>query len=660
MGWPEARVVTILGAPEPHSGQSVQSPDRVDQTLHDLGIDRPFILYVGGADRRKNLDGTLAAFAALPAAVRDAHLLVIVCALGRDEKMSLQREAQALGVRRELRLTDFVDEGALQTLYQRCRLSLFPSYYEGMGLPVLEALLCGAPVVASDRSAIPEFAGPVSRLADPSSPAAMASAIGAVLSEPRDERIDERRAFAAGFEWPRTARLATDAMEAALRRRHEMPREHRGERLRIAWVSPLPPTPSGIADYSAEMLSRLTREFEIEVVISPEATLASGVARRLRVIRPDEVRSRHEELPFDLFVHHIGNSELHIYMLEVMRRYPGLTVLHDLDLGGLALQADAAGAWPGSLTADVEAEGAVALAATLRRGEGNHQHIVEEVRFSRRFVESSDAVAVHSAWSWNRIGSEVSSTPCFVIPMGVPLPAPEPVSALRLRLGVSPEDFVVATLGEVTAAKRIDRLVRAVGMLPPRDPRAAADARNRRGVSLQPAGAARRRGRAERIRTDSIRRPRPARAIWLPSGGQRTLASSSDIRLGGKPLPRSFARSRLAAPASCPTPAASRKCPKTRRFVCARRTTRWRTSPARSFACTTNQISGRRCARERCASSPGRTISTRPPADTRPQSGSPLPGGDARTVIGGTPRVHRLEGAARHAAIDDAAPEPLG
>ena len=361
-----------------------------------------------------------------------------------------------------------MDEGALQTLYQRCRLSLFPSYYEGMGLPVLEALLCGAPVVASDRSAIPEFAGPVSRLANPSSPAAMASAIGAVLSEPRDERIDERRAFAAGFEWPRTARLATDAMEAALRRRHEMPREHRGERLRIAWVSPLPPTPSGIADYSAEMLSRLTREFEIEVVISPEATLASGVARRLRVIRPDEVRSRHEELPFDLFVHHVGNSELHIYMLEVMRRYPGLTVLHDLYLGGLALQADAVGAWPGSLTADVEAEGAVALAATLRRGEGNHQHIVEEVRFSRRFVESSDAVAVHSAWSWNRIGSEVSSTPCFVIPMGVPLPAPEPVSPLRLRLGVSPEDFVVATLGEVTAAKRIDRLVRAVGMLPPR------------------------------------------------------------------------------------------------------------------------------------------------------------------------------------------------
>ncbi len=191
MDWPGDRVVTILGAPEPHAGPG--DPGQAARTLSDLGIDRPFFLYVGGADRRKNLSGTLAAFAALPAAVRSGHLLVIVCALSPDDKTTLQRQASALGVYEGLRLTDFVDEGTLQTLYRACRLSLFPSYYEGMGLPVLEALLNGAPVVASDRSAIPEVAGAVSRLADPASPDAIAAAICATLSEPREERIEERQ-----------------------------------------------------------------------------------------------------------------------------------------------------------------------------------------------------------------------------------------------------------------------------------------------------------------------------------------------------------------------------------------------------------------------------------------------------------------------------------
>ena len=161
---------------------------------------------------------------------------MIVCVLGSADKAALQQQAVALGIQ-ELRLTNFVDERALQHLYLACRLSLFPSYYEGMGLPVLEALLNGAPVVASDRSSIPEVAGAVSRLADPASPDAIAAAICATLSEPREERIEERRGFAATFEWPRTARLATDAIASACRR----PCARSDARLRIAWVSPLPP-----------------------------------------------------------------------------------------------------------------------------------------------------------------------------------------------------------------------------------------------------------------------------------------------------------------------------------------------------------------------------------------------------------------------------------
>ena len=458
--WPESRVATILGGADHEETDSLPTV-AVDQSLADLQLDRPFILYVGGVDRRKNLSGALEAFAALPADVRDAHLLVIVCALSVDQAVELGREAARLDIHRSLRLTSYVHDKVLRELYRTCRLMLFPSHYEGLGLPILEALLAGAPIVAANRSSIPEFAGPASLLVDPSSPSEMTAAIRRMLEEPREVRGSAGPAFAETFRWSETARRAMAAIDGAVQARRMCNRS----RARVAWVSPLPPTRSGISDYSAELLGRLPGDFEIELVVSEQATTVPPLAAQYPVLRPADALERHQQAPFDLFVYHVGNSDLHVYMLDLLRVQPGLLVLHDIHLGGLALRARDVGAWPGDLAADLEREGAGELADRLRRGEGDHRSIATEFSLSRNLVAASEAVVVHSGWSWNQVQPH-SRVPVFRIPMGVPRIPEEDPAGVRERLGLPLDAFVVATLGEVTPAKRVDRLIQASRALP--------------------------------------------------------------------------------------------------------------------------------------------------------------------------------------------------
>ena len=484
--WPGERVATILGAAEPSRHTDTGPDEAADEAgiLQRLAITRPFVLYVGGYEPRKNLTGALAAFAALPVTVREGVQLVLVCALTGAQRRVLERLVHRLRMPADaVVLTGYVEDAELDVLYRRCRLFLFPSYYEGLGLPVLEALRRGAPVVASNRSSIPEFAGPGAHLIDPASPADMAGAIEKTLAVPYEHGAGERRQFADAFEWKTTARLALDAIETGLRVRREshgsaVPARARTQgqgRPRVAWVSPLPPSPSGIADYSAELLAHLTETFELSLVVSPGAVVHSSL-QGFPVLGPNQAIHAHERRPFDLFFYHVGNHERHVYMLDLMRRYSGLTVLHDVAIGGLALKAQETGEWFGSIAATLaaEADGRTSstdprqlreLADAVRTGRADHDRIVRDATLNGPVLARSEAVIVHSASSWRRV-HEAVDVPVFRVPLGVPAVTVMSQSAARRALDVPSSDFIIATLGEVTTAKRLDRILDAVAMLP--------------------------------------------------------------------------------------------------------------------------------------------------------------------------------------------------
>ena len=180
--------------------------------------DRPYLLTVGTLQPRKNLIGLLRAFRRLLERIGPDYLLVVAGRPGwGGGRQPLEAEAERLALTDLVRFVGFVPDEDLPALYGGALAYVQPSFYEGFGLPVLEALACGAPVVAADSSALPEVVGQAGLLVDPRDPGSIAAALELLVREP------ERRAAlaaagpaqAARFSWERCARETLAVLEAA-------------------------------------------------------------------------------------------------------------------------------------------------------------------------------------------------------------------------------------------------------------------------------------------------------------------------------------------------------------------------------------------------------------------------------------------------------------
>jgi len=209
---PEGKVVVIHEGVGPEfrvtPGAEAAAAEPV---LRRYGIRPPYCLFVGNLEPRKNLTRLIEAFALLRARTRlgpaVSPQLVLAGTRGWLSGGIFQAvERHGLGA--DIVLTGYVPPGDLPVLYARAACFVFPSLYEGFGLPVLEAMAAGAPVIASRVGAIPEVAGDAALLVDAHRPAELAEAIAAVLTDPvlRARLVAGGRARAALFTWERVAR----------------------------------------------------------------------------------------------------------------------------------------------------------------------------------------------------------------------------------------------------------------------------------------------------------------------------------------------------------------------------------------------------------------------------------------------------------------------
>ena len=155
--YPEERIAVIYEAAEPiYSPTSTYACRDILQRLY--GIDGEFLLYVGGLGARKNLSGLLTAFAQALPQLHHSRKLVCPGRNGRD-KAYLKELCKALEIEDKVIFPGFVPLNLLPYFYGAATALVYPSYYEGFGLPVLEAMACGCPVLAADNSSIPEIGG---------------------------------------------------------------------------------------------------------------------------------------------------------------------------------------------------------------------------------------------------------------------------------------------------------------------------------------------------------------------------------------------------------------------------------------------------------------------------------------------------------------------
>jgi len=167
------------------------------------GLPAQFILFVGSMEPRKNLERLAQAFDLLPAKMQSEYPLVIAGTTGWKNEQIRARLAKNKNVRQ----IGYVRRELLPAVYASCAAFVFPSLYEGFGLPVAEAMAAGAPVICSKVSALPEVAGGGAMLVEPEDVDGWATAMMKVLSDPHRAKVmaDAGRQRARSFTWTRTA-----------------------------------------------------------------------------------------------------------------------------------------------------------------------------------------------------------------------------------------------------------------------------------------------------------------------------------------------------------------------------------------------------------------------------------------------------------------------
>ena len=168
LGIPNDRIVAVPNGLSADYRKPVNDHDAT-RTRQRLGINGPFILYVGNFKPHKNVGMLIEAFARIPSAVARTHRLVL-CGKRDPFRDRLAARCEALAISSRIKWIDFVEEPDLPGLYQAADLFVFPSLYEGFGLPPLEAMASGTPVVSSGATSLSEVLGNAAIVVDATDP----------------------------------------------------------------------------------------------------------------------------------------------------------------------------------------------------------------------------------------------------------------------------------------------------------------------------------------------------------------------------------------------------------------------------------------------------------------------------------------------------------
>jgi glycosyltransferase involved in cell wall biosynthesis len=431
LGVPEDRITVIdcgvserLPALVADRGEAKQVLERFDASPR-----AGFLLYVGGDEPRKNIKGLIEAFALLPEGLRRSHQLVIVCSISFERKRELTAFAEGLGIdRADLLFTGYVPDRELVALYRCCDLFVFPSEYEGAGLPILEAMSCDAPVAASGVASMPEILGNLEATFDPTDPSDIAGCLRRVLEAPGElDSLRERsRRRAAIFTWERVGRLTLEGYERA---QHLSANGARPRRKRLAVLTPWPPQASGIATHSRNLVEQLASQVDVDVVVPDVAGVDFDRSLEPRVKLLDHVEFGWAAgvRDYDRLLYMLGSSQYHTDDYYTLLRRPGAVLAHDVRLQGLYFHLNRQEPDPGWLSKKaLELYGDRLPKKVLKRIWEERVFVEHELYMTGEIQDHAEEVFAHSTFQERLLQAErpEDGPPVAVVPFGVPAVPP--------------------------------------------------------------------------------------------------------------------------------------------------------------------------------------------------------------------------------------------
>lgn len=323
---PENISVIGAGVPANFNTNGVHS-HHVREKYKGLGS---YFITVYQEDHRKNPELLLRAFASLPFDIRMTSKVVVVTSHDRHSE-KLKEKAYALGIPEgALVVTGYVSDDELAYLYANAVAMVFPSIYEGFGLPALEAILVGTLALVSNQSSLPEVVGTDNTLFSPYDENDLKTLLIRAHRDQLWNKDNWRTQFehAQRFRWEEISQRAHTAI---LQTDERYTDDSKMLAKTLYVTSPVPPIKSGIATYLTGWVRALSQNSEV-VVVSDEAP---EVMTDKYISQHSLTRDQFEvlQLSFGSFVHHIGNQPYyHSYQLELLERYGGVVVLHDVIL----------------------------------------------------------------------------------------------------------------------------------------------------------------------------------------------------------------------------------------------------------------------------------------------------------------------------------------
>jgi len=211
LGVPAERIAVVPPAIEPERFHP-RSEEEIERVTRAHGVRGPYILYTGTIEPRKNLVSLLDAYAALPRELHETYTLVLAGGQGWLDG-DIRRRLDELSTL-PIVTTGYVSDADLPALYSGARLFVYPSLYEGFGMPPLEAMACGAPVITSNASSLPEVVGDAGLMVTATDTRGLSSAIERVLTDAELAAGMRERGLlrAEGRTWARSARLMLDVL----------------------------------------------------------------------------------------------------------------------------------------------------------------------------------------------------------------------------------------------------------------------------------------------------------------------------------------------------------------------------------------------------------------------------------------------------------------
>jgi len=453
-----------------------------DGELNDLkrryGIEQSFIMCPAGDDERKNIAGMIEAFAKLPEHLLEKYQLVVVCKLSKASIERYTGLARKHHVGHKVVFTNYVPQDDLIKLYNAAHVVAFPSLYEGFGLPVVEAMACGTPVLTSSNSSLGEIAKHSALLVDPFKTEEIARGLIEILeTSDRDALIRRGLERAHQFNWDLVAKKTLDAfssvdnLEAA---KLTVEKVKSSAKKRIAFFTPLPPLESGIADYSADILRKLSGDYDIDIFVDRHYTPAYELQGNMRIFVHDKFPRMKDQ--YDQYVFQMGNSEYHIYMIPYIREcagQKGVLVLHDVNLHGmLHFMANRSGDWKlyrRFLCEDYDEKLVNGYIADLNAGRSGPK--IFEMPCNGFVTKYVQKIIVHSDFAKKQLLQRDIGFNVSTIPLYVQIQDLRDRQFVRDKLNIAPGCIVLAAFGHIHPTKRIMPIVKAFHELSKTDDR---------------------------------------------------------------------------------------------------------------------------------------------------------------------------------------------